>query len=206
MLIYILFSLSSFPYSLLTLPLSLLLISIHSIPLHPSWFPVFSSPLLLPSPLFFFSKQTEVKVMPSYSPLIPVCDPLVTGASREQGIVGYAMAEQLWWGQGSAVLTTACCPGRGGGAAVARAGFVVLPDGAWRWENWGKGRGEREDIKNEKRKKSTKRGLESKTKAGKMRKRRKWAFLPVIAVFYAEKRRWKQFVKELRQSYCVWKI
>lgn len=31
------------------------------------------------------------------------CDPLVTGASRAQGIVGDAMAEQLWWGQGSGV-------------------------------------------------------------------------------------------------------
>lgn len=72
---------------------------------------------------------------------------------------------------------------------------MVLPDGAWRWENWGKGQGEREDIKNEKRKKSTKRGLESKSKAGNMRKRR---------VFYTEKRRWKQFVKEeLKLSLCL---
>lgn len=136
----------------------------------------------------------------------PGVTPLVTGASREQGIVGYGMAEQLWWGQGSAVLTTACCPGRGGGTAVARAGagFVVLPDGAWRWENWGKGQREREDIKNEKRKKSTKRGLESKTKAGKMRKKWKWAFLAVIAVFYTEKWRWNQFVKEeLKLSLCL---
>lgn len=47
------------------------------------------------------------------------------------------------------------------------------PDGAWRWENWGKGQREREEIKNEKRKKLTKRGLESKRKGGKMRRGRK---------------------------------
>lgn len=70
-----------------------------------------------------------MKAMQFDSLLILVCDPLVTGVSREQGIVGYAMAEQLLWGQGSAALTTACCRGRGGGAVVARAamGFVALP-------------------------------------------------------------------------------
>lgn len=62
------------------------------------------------------------------------------------------MAEQLSWGQRSAALTTACCCGRGGSTVVARAqaGFVAALGGAWSWENWGKGRREREEIKNDK--------------------------------------------------------
>lgn len=100
----------------------------------------FSSPVQVSSPYFSFialltsfysrnGQRTKWKRCTFYSLLIPVCDPLVTGVSRKQGIVGYLMAEQLWWGQGSAVLTTACCQGRGGGAVVARVatGFVVLP-------------------------------------------------------------------------------
>lgn len=112
------------------------------------------SPILIPFPRlivscpFFtlFQKWTGDKVMRSHSPPIPRFDPVVTGASREQGIVGYAMAEQLWRGQGSAVLTTACCRGRGGGAAVARAaaGCAVLPMEHGGGKTGGRDGGERE--------------------------------------------------------------
>lgn len=113
-----------------------------------------TSPILIPFPrlivscpsFMLFQKWTGDKVMRPHSPPIPRFDPLVTGASREQGIVGYAMAEQLWRGQGSAALTTACCRGRGSGAAVARAvaGCAVLPIEHGGGKTGGRDRRERE--------------------------------------------------------------
>lgn len=133
-----------------------------------------SSPKLIPFPRlivscpFFtlFQKWTGDKVMRPHSQPIPRFDPLVTGASRVQGIVGYAMAEQLWRGQGSASPDDGLLPWqrrwRSGCQGCGR--LCSAPDGAWRWENWGKGRGRKRDIKNEN---WTKTGLKSKRNGGK---------------------------------------
>lgn len=159
-----------------------------------------SSPLYSP-PLLLFQNWTEDKATQSYSLLIPGCDPLVTGASREQGIVGHVMAEQLWWGQGSAALTTACCRGRGGGAAVARAAaghLVLLME-----HGGGKAGGREKAGGRHKEQKWTKKGLKSKrgwekegkiklySKSGKSKKKkwtlhyflvcRKWTFCDLVA-------------------------
>lgn len=112
------------------------------------FFPLFLSHVFLSflprrlSPPFFPKLEGRQSVRASFSPGSPFVIPLVTGASREQGIVGYVMAEQLWWGQGSAALVMACCRGRGCSAAVSTAAGGAA-DGAWRWENWGKGQGGR---------------------------------------------------------------
>lgn len=107
------------------------------------------SSLLSLASFFKNSADYKAKVADSFTCVTP----LVTGASREQGIVGCVMAEQLFWGQGSEALTTACCLSKGGDAVVSRAakakGFVMLPNGAWRWENWGRGQSEIEEIRNE---------------------------------------------------------
>lgn len=52
--------------------------------------------------------------------------------------------------------------------SMAAGGLCGAPDGAWRWENWGKGRGERDDLKKGKEQKT---GLKSKMKGGKRRRR-----------------------------------
>lgn len=94
--------------------------------------------------------------------LIPVFDPVVKGASRDQGV---GLWDTQWLsscaaGQGSTTPDDRTLPWkrRQRSGCLGSGRLRAVPGGVRRWENWGKGPGERDEENEE----QTKTGLKSK--------------------------------------------